>query len=725
MQSMQSMHSLQCPSRAVRGLAAGGLAVALTVPAGAQSPPPAPRPPSAPASAGGARVARHPLRVADIYRLRDVKDPQRSPDGRWIAYTVTTPDSAKDKNNTDLWMTSWDGTQTVQLTSSPDGESTPRWSPDGRYLAFLSSREDSSETTQLWLMNRQGGEGVRVTRLKGDVEEYAWSPDGKRIAIVAQDAPDELTTDSTQKDTTAAKHGGKSTQPKPIVVDRYHFKTDVVGYLGKRRSHLYLLDVGTRAVQTLTSGRYDEKSPAWSPDGTRLAFVSKRAPEDVDRANNWDVYVMDARAGAPATQLTTSPGRDNPPNAGDLAWSPDGRRIAYVRGAPDPKLYAYDQFELAIVPASGGEPRALTTALDRPVSEPQWSGDGKSITVIVEDDRSAYPARVDLAGGKVTRLLPGKLVVSDFHRGRDGALAALVATDSTPYEVYAIERGTLRRLSHQNDSLFAELQLGAVEEFASRSKDGTEVHGLLVKPAGFTTGRRYPTLLRIHGGPNAQEQHAFQFEHQLFAANGYVVVAVNYRGSSGRGAAFQRAIFGDWGNKEVVDLLGAVDHVVAAGLADSTKLGIGGWSYGGILTDYTIASDRRFKGATSGAGSALQLAMYGVDQYITQYVAELGQPWESPDKWIQVSYPFFHADRIKTPTLFLAGEKDFNVPLVGSEQMYQALRALEVPTQLVIYPGQFHGITRPSFRADRLARYLAWYAKYVMPQTTASVSTGH
>jgi dipeptidyl aminopeptidase/acylaminoacyl peptidase len=291
--------------------------------------------------------------------------------------------------------------------------------------------------------------------------------------------------------------------------------------------------------------------------------------------------------------------------------------------------------------------------------------------------------------------------------------------------VYAIERGTLRRLSHQNDSLFAELQLGAVEEFASRSKDGTEVHGLLVKPAGFTTGRRYPTLLRIHGGPNAQEQHAFQFEHQLFAANGYVVVAVNYRGSSGRGAAFQRAIFGDWGNKEVVDLLGAVDHVVAAGLADSTKLGIGGWSYGGILTDYTIASDRRFKGATSGAGSALQLAMYGVDQYITQYVAELGQPWESPDKWIQVSYPFFHADRIKTPTLFLAGEKDFNVPLVGSEQMYQALRALEVPTQLVIYPGQFHGITRPSFRADRLARYLAWYAKYVMPQTTASVSTGH
>ena len=238
------------------------------------------------------------------------------------------------------------------------------------------------------------------------------------------------------------------------------------------------------------------------------------------------------------------------------------------------------------------------------------------------------------------------------------------------------------------------------------------MHGLIVKPATFQAGRKYPTLLRIHGGPNGQDEHAFSFEREFFAANGYVVVAVNYRGSNGRGSAYQKAIFADWGGKEVVDLLGAMDHVQKLAVVDADRLGIGGWSYGGILTDYTIATDGRFKAATSGAGSALQLSMYGVDQYITQYENEIGPPWKAQDLWIKISYPFFHADRIKTPTLFLGGEKDFNVPLVGGEQMYQALKSLGVDTQLVIYPGQFHGITTPTYKIDRLQRYLDWYDKY-------------
>ena len=202
------------------------------------------------------------------------------------------------------------------------------------------------------------------------------------------------------------------------------------------------------------------------------------------------------------------------------------------------------------------------------------------------------------------------------------------------------------------------------------------------------------------------------------------MVAVNYRGSNGRGSAFQKAIFADWGGKEVVDLLGAMDHVQKIGLADPDRLGIGGWSYGGILTDYTIATDGRFKAATSGAGSALQLSMYGVDQYITQYEQEIGPPWKSPDLWMKISYPFFHADRIKTPTLFLVGEKDFNVPTSGSEQMYQALKSLGVDTQLVIYPGQFHGITTPTYKIDRLQRYLDWYGKYLKPGKTTTTTAG-
>jgi dipeptidyl aminopeptidase/acylaminoacyl peptidase len=239
-----------------------------------------------------------------------------------------------------------------------------------------------------------------------------------------------------------------------------------------------------------------------------------------------------------------------------------------------------------------------------------------------------------------------------------------------------------------------------------------------VKPASYVAGQRYPTLLRIHGGPNGQDEHSVNFEREIFAASGYVVVAVNYRGSNGRGAAFQKAIFADWGNKEVIDLLGAMDHVQKIGLADPARLGIGGWSYGGILTNYAIATDGRFKVAISGAGSSNQISMYGTDQYINQYENELGPPWKNTDLWLKVSYPFFKADRIKTPTLFMCGEKDFNVPLLGSEQMYQALRSLGVDSQLVIYPNQHHGITVPSYRKDRLERYVAWYDKYLKTSTT-------
>jgi dipeptidyl aminopeptidase/acylaminoacyl peptidase len=301
----------------------------------------------------------------------------------------------------------------------------------------------------------------------------------------------------------------------------------------------------------------------------------------------------------------------------------------------------------------------------------------------------------------------------------------LAATDVKMGEVHALESGELRALTHHNDSIVGEFQLGATEEFSCKAKDGNEVHGLMVKPPDYVAGKKYPTLLRIHGGPNGQDGHSFNFERQLFAANGYVVVAVNYRGSSGRGEKYQVAISADWGNKEVLDLQAAMDHVVATGIADPERLGVGGWSYGGILTDAMIAKDHRFKAATSGAGVAFPLALYGVDQYIMQYDEEIGAPWKvGLEPWIRISYPFLHADQITTPTLFLGGEKDFNVPLVGGEQMYQALRSLGVPTQLVIYPGQNHGIARPSYQKDRMERYLAWYAKYLKTAETPATNAG-
>jgi dipeptidyl aminopeptidase/acylaminoacyl peptidase len=235
----------------------------------------------------------------------------------------------------------------------------------------------------------------------------------------------------------------------------------------------------------------------------------------------------------------------------------------------------------------------------------------------------------------------------------------------------------------------------------------------LMKPAGFRKGVRYPTVLRLHGGPVAQWQHEFDFSWQVIAAQGYVVFGPNPRGSSGRGEAFQKTIFGDWGNADVPDVLAAADYLVETGIADPKRLGVGGWSSGSMLTNYTIASDTRFRAATSGAGVSNMLAGFGTDEWWQDWEAELGLPWETPENWLRVSYPFLHADRIKTPTLFLCGAEDYNVPVIHSEQMYMALKRLGVPTQLIVYPGQSHGISKPSFQRDVLTRYLAWYDQWL------------
>ena len=317
----------------------------------------------------------------------------------------------------------------------------------------------------------------------------------------------------------------------------------------------------------------------------------------------------------------------------------------------------------------------------------------------------------------------GRRVAGELSGGADGNWAVTVSTASEPFEVYALEKGALRRLTHHNDAWLAAVRLGATEDVTFKAKDGTVVNALLTRPPDYVAGRKYPTLLNIHGGPDGQDEHSFDFEREFLAANGYVVLQVNYRGGSGRGEAYQKAIYADWGHLEVVDLLAGVDYAVAQGIADPDRLGIGGWSYGGILTNYTIATDPRFKAAVSGASSSLQVSIYGVDQYIVQYENELGQPWKNPDAYMKVSYPFFKADRIKTPTLFLCGEADFNVPIVGVEQMYQALKSLRVDTQLVIYPDQFHGLAKPSYQRDRLERYVAWYDKY-LKATSAKTPTG-
>jgi len=657
-----------------------------------------------------AQAARRPFKLDDLARIRDVRDPQVSPDGQWVAYVVGTLDVKEDKTNSHIWMVSYDGKNDRQITFSQDSESSPRWSPDGKYLAFTSSRPGKAKGNQVWLLDRNGGEAMQLTELKGRLQGYEWSPDSKRLALVIGDPDPEA--EASPSPAVAGVTPAAPKAPKPIVIDRYRFKQDVQGYLlSGRHNYIYLYDIATQKLDRLTNSKWDETSPSWSPDGARIAFMSNHS-EDPDRDPSAQVYVAEAKpisAEKQLTQSTSRGGRSRP------EWSPDGKWLVFLEG--DEKKYgAYSMEHLAFVPSDGSASPTRVKAvedLDRGVAGLRFGVDGKSVNLLVTDDRSVYPASA--SRNAFERLMNSPIVVSSLTSG-GGHVVLLSGNDTKPTEVYAMEGRGLRQLTHQNDALFAELEIPPTEEVSFKSKDGTEVHALLTYPVGYVKGTTVPLLLRIHGGPNGQDQHSFSVERQWFAANGYAVLAVNYRGSSGRGQSYSRSIFADWGHYEVEDLQAGVDHVIGMGVADPDRLGVGGWSYGGILTDYMIASDPRFKGATSGAGTAFTVAFYGTDQYIIQYDYEIGPPW-NPKSWetyIKISYPFLHADRIKTPTLFLGGERDFNVPVQGGQQMYQALRSLGVETQLVIYPNEFHGITRPSYIRDRYERYLIWYNKYVM-----------
>ena len=555
----------------------------------------------------------------------------------------------------------------------------------------MAAGKEEKEGSQLYLLDRRGGEAKQQTHIKGEIRGYQWFPDGKKILLTIKEF--------NYADT------AKSNVRNPYEIDRYHFKADNEGYLDNRKTHLYIWHLAEKKLDTLTRGKYNEQDADISADGKRIVYTSN-VSADPDKNDNTDLFLIAAEKNATPEVLTSFKGGDNSPK-----FSANGQKIAYIRNASEAAFDMYDLKLLCVLDLGSKQSQVISGSLDRSVEQIQWTKDGNTILAAVEDDRNQLFYQFTPDGKEAKAITQANGIYSSMHLNEKGDRVALYSDSHVPNEICIWKNNRFETITHLQDSFLAPLKRMHIRGISAISSDKNQVNGILYTTDSLAV--KQPLVLFIHGGPVAQDDYGFDLYRQILAASGYAVAAVNYRGSSGRGAAYTKSIYADWGNKEVKDILAIAESLCKSGIADSNRMAIAGWSYGGILTNYTIASDKRFKAAVSGAGSSLTLSFYGSDQYITQYENELGKPWENQQKWLNLSYPFFKVKQIKTPTLFMASEDDFNVPVIGAEQMYQAFKSEGIPTQLIIYPNQHHGVRVPSYIIHRFNAHINWFKKYV------------
>jgi len=653
-------------------------------------------------SAGAQSAATpRPFTADDVLGVRQVADAQISPDGKWVAYVVNSADLKENAYDADIWLVATTGGPPIRITTSKKNDNQPRWSPDGKKLAFISAR---GERPQLFLISPFGGEAEPLSESKTGVTSFQWSPDGRRIAFVAQ------------RDLTADEERRQKEKDDAIVVDKDF-----------RLSRVSTIDVATRRAVEVVSGEYQVADPQWSPDGKRLAYVSTPTPK-ADDGGLSDVWVVDvpaapaagdsaasANPAAPrARRLVENEGADNAPR-----WSPDGQRIAFL--TLQGKAGGLGLPRLAVIPVEGGAPRVIAPTFDYPASAPTWSADGRTLYFTAPVRTGAQLFAADVAGGTVRQLSDVKAMMSGATISRDGQMAAVTLSDvQNPNDVHVVPlRGAWKpvKLSDHNPQVRS-LTLGRSDVVRWKSKDGLEVEGVLVYPIGYTAGRRYPTVAFIHGGPAGVWNQGFpagwgNFAH-VWASNGWVSFFPNPRGSVAYGEKFLLANVRDWGKGDYDDIQTGLDTLVARGIADPDKLAQSGWSYGGYMTAWTVTQTTRFKAAMVGAGLTNMYSMYSTNDL--QRVLEGyfgGEPWNEEEAYKRAS-AMTYIKQAKTPTLILHGQADLRVPVGQAQELYMGLKKNNVPVELVFYPREPHGLQEPRHQLDKMRREYDWFARHVL-----------
>lgn len=643
-----------------------------------------------------------PITIDDLYDIPLVAEPNLSPDGTQVAVSVTTIDRDRDEYDAALWLVAIDGSTRTRLTGGRWSDTAPRWSPDGRWIAFISNRTDRKP--QIWVLPTAGGEARQVTTLENGAAEHDWAPDSRHLVFTSKLDPE------------PADNADEESDVRVITSTRYKF--DGQGFLEAKLKHVFTIDaLSDGATPTrLTHGAFEHDSPRWSPGGHEIAFLANRT-HGWESCPERDIWTVPATDGEPR-RLTDGTGSFRA-----ISWSPDGTRLAAIgeRTVAD----RYQHPGLFTLPAAGREPTGLSNDLDRAIGDAttggtlttghstnlRWSGDGSAVVTLVSDEGSVHVQRFPIDGGDSIRLTFGAHHIAAF----DLVGATLVTTMSdagSPMELMTWTDGSPTPLTTFTEEWRNEVAIAAPESFWIDVND-TRIQGWLVRP---DTNDPVPLILYIHGGPHMQFGPAFWHELQLFVAQGYAVVYINPRGSVGYSESFAQAVAGAWGHADADDFLAAVDYVVARGGIDETRIGVTGGSYGGFMTNWLLGTSTRFRAAVTDRSICNMTSMYGTDDIaLLSLDREMGTPWDNPETYWNMS-PLKHVGAVTAPCLIIHSENDFRCPMEQAEQWFTALKRRGIATELVRFPDESHGLGRngkPKHRVERHRRTLDWFRQYL------------